>query len=105
MVCALPHLSLAVIHEAAAEGHYLAIIHHGRMPASTLDLVLVLRAIVDVAPLGQTLIESNAGHDPNGCYLLVGVIILAADQINLRSDGDHAGVFARCRQPVLKLPL
>lgn len=100
LVGALSDLPLPVVHEAAAEGHYLTSVHDGRMTATALNPVLVVSSVVDVHPLSEAIFGPGAGNHANRRYFLVGVVVLAAEEVDLRADGDEARVLSGCRQPV-----
>jgi hypothetical protein len=101
MVDALSDLPLRVIHIAAAKGHYFTAVDDGRVTATALDPVLVLRPIINVTPFSEAIVRAGARNNAYRRYLLVSVVVLAADEVDLRADRDQARVLSRRRQPIL----
>ena len=103
LVDALTHLSLPVVHEAAAEGYYLAAVDDCCVAATALNSILIVRPIIDVAPLSETIVRARAGHNTDRCYLLVRVVVLSTDEVDLRAYRHKARVLSWRRQPILQL--
>ena len=75
------------------------------MSATALNSILIVRPIIDVAPLSEAIFGARAGHHSDRCYLFVHVVVLSTDEVDLRADRHEARVLSWRWQPILQLDM